>query len=301
MTGYLSFIEFLKSKDIEYKENCVLAEYSSFKIGGNADIALFPDSIDKLIDAVHEMKKLRIKYTVIGNGTNVLFADSGYRGAIVFTTEMKSCTVTGNMISCESGHSFTGLALTAQKNSLSGLEFAYGIPGTVGGAVFMNAGAYGGETAYVLEESTYYDPATNTISRLYGCEHKFGYRHSVYMEKDVIILRALFRLKHGDPDTIKEKMDTLMQKRRDKQPLEYPSAGSAFKRYPGYYTAQLIDELGLKGYSIGGAQVSEKHAGFIINKGGATSHDVLELIGYIKDRIYEKYAIAIEPEIRFIK
>ena len=301
MTGYLSFIEFLNQNGISYKEDCDLSQYSSFKIGGDADIALFPDSAEKFIAALRKLRCCKIDHTVIGNGTNVLFSDEGYHGAIVFTTGMNSVTVSGNMISAEAGCSFTALAVMAQKNSLTGLEFAYGIPGTVGGAVFMNAGAYDGETAYVLEESTYYDPRTDKVDIMTGPDHGFCYRHSAYMENGCIVLKALIRLKHGDPEAIKSKMDDFMQRRKAKQPLELPSAGSAFKRYPGRYTAQMIDELGLKGYTSGGAKVSEKHAGFIVNNGGASAKDVLTLIGYIKDKIYEKYGIQIEPEIRYIK
>ena len=290
----------LTANNIAYKTAEDLSECSTFKIGGNAMSAIYPDTTDKLIKSVQLLEDIGIRYAVLGNASNVIFSSEGYDGAVVFTTDMKQISVKGTLIEAECGAPFTKTALTAMREGLTGLEFAYGIPGTVGGAVYMNAGAYDGETSAVLEYSEYYDRRTKQIIRLDNAAHRFDYRHSDYMNHDGIILRAGFRLKEGYKSEIKSKMDGFMAARREKQPLEYPNAGSTFKRYPGYFTAKLIDEAGLKGCTIGGAQVSEKHAGFIINTGNATSDDVMSLIKLITDKIREINGIEIEREVRYL-
>lgn len=303
MSVYSDFIEYLDQNNgitLDYQKDAPLSEHSTFRIGGRCDLIVFPYSGEVLAALLRRLSECKVRYTVIGNGSNVLFDDGGYRGVVLCTTRMNGIKVCGDTLECDSGASFSYLALVALKNSLSGLEFAYGIPGTVGGAVYMNAGAYDGETSAVLLTSTYYDPKDGSIVTISGAEHEFAYRKSVYTDSDLVILGAKFGLVKGNPDQIKAKMDDFMFRRRSKQPLEYPSAGSAFKRYPGFFTAQLIDEAGLKGFSVGGAQVSEKHAGFIINKGSATCSDVLELIEIIKGKIYENYGIHIETEVRYI-
>ncbi len=285
---------------LDYEKNVRLSEHSSFKVGGPADYAVFPKSESALCAVVDYCKCEKIKYTVIGNGTNVLFSDEGYRGVVIFTTHLKKIRKNRNTIFAECGVSMTALANYAQKNGLTGLEFAYGIPGSVGGAVFMNAGAYDGEIKNVLQKSSYFDTSLSKRFDLYNAGHKFAYRSSIYETNDNVILSATFELKPGDPLEIKAKMDGFMKARKEKQPLEYPSAGSTFKRCEGHYTAKMIDEAGLKGFSVGGACVSEKHAGFVINKGNATSKDIKELVAIIKEKIYEIHGINIEEEIRYI-
>ncbi|MBQ7847807.1 MAG: UDP-N-acetylmuramate dehydrogenase, partial [Clostridia bacterium] len=205
--------------------------------------------------------------------------------------------IEGTTIKAGAGIGLTTLASLVQKEGLSGLEFGYGIPGSLGGGVYMNAGAYDGELSYVVKKSRYYDRASGSFGTLSGVEHGFSYRHSAYMGTDMVILDVELELKEGDPALIRATMDDYMARRKSKQPLEYPSAGSAFKRYPGYFTAKLIDEAGLKGYAVGDAAVSEKHAGFVINKGNATSAQVKELMALITQRIYELHGIHIEREI----
>ncbi len=298
---YRSYISSLKSRLIPYKKDLSLAAYCTFSVGGYAKIAVFPESVEDLSLAVLEAKKLGIRYTVIGNGSNVLFSDEGFDGVIIFTSACKKAEVKGNRIYAECGVSFTHLASLACRNSLSGLEFAYGIPGTVGGAVYMNAGAYGGEVSNVLLSSECFDCNTGKTVTLSAEEHGFDYRTSVYAKnEDLIALSAVFELKYGESDTIKATMSELMAKRRDKQPLEFPSAGSTFKRPNGYFAGKLIEDSGLKGFSIGGAQVSEKHAGFVINRGGATSKEVLSLIDHIKKTVMDNFGVELECEIKYI-
>ncbi len=287
--------------DIVVRCNEPMAPYTSFRIGGPADFYVEPQNREALREVHRLAKKYNIKTQVIGRGSNLLLADAGFRGAIVSTASMKQVHVNGTVITAEAGVSLTALAKIACEASLSGLAFSHGIPGSVGGAVFMNAGAYGGEISKVLTESSYYDTETDTFGVLSGEAHAFGYRHSVYKEHPSwVIVSATFRLSVGTSSVIRDEMDELMRQRIQKQPLEYPSAGSAFKRHPGYYTAQIIDEAGLKGVSVGGAQISEKHAGFIINRGDATASDVLALIQIIQEKIYRLHGIEIEPEIIYL-
>lgn len=285
-----------------FSENEPLAPLSTFKIGGNADYVIYPLCSEGLIAAVRAAKECGVRYGVFGNGSNLLFADEGFRGAAIFTTKMNKVRREGTLLIAEAGASLTGLAVHALKAGLTGLEFAYGIPGSVGGAVFMNAGAYDGEITQVVTRSAYFSPDTpaDECAWLEGEAQGFGYRTSAYQGSNILILSAEFSLKEGDPAEIKAKMDDYMTRRKSKQPLEYPSAGSTFKRYPGYFTAQLIDEAGLKGYTVGGAQVSEKHAGFVINRGCATAEDVRGLIEKIQAVIYEKNGIHISPEVQII-
>ncbi len=274
-----------------------LSSHTTFRIGGDASLFVSPADEDQLIGVISYLEKNGIRYFLLGKGSNVLFDDAGYDGAVVSTSKLDKISVCGNEITAQCGASFTYLASVAAENSLSGLEFAYGIPGSVGGAAFMNAGAYGSETAAVLKSSRYLDISDCTVKTLPLEEHLFGYRDSVFRHRRFIHLSSVFGLQAGDKAQIRAYMNELMQRRRDKQPLEYPSAGSVFKRYPGRYTAQMIDEAGLRGLSVGGAQVSEKHAGFIVNKGNATSSDVIALVGKVREAIRDKYGIEIECEI----
>lgn len=275
----------------------MLSSHTTFRIGGDASLFVSPADEDQLIGVISYLEKNGIRYFLLGKGSNVLFDDAGYDGAVVSTSKLDKISVCGNEITAQCGASFTYLASVAAGNSLSGLEFAYGIPGSVGGAVFMNAGAYGSETAAVLKSSRYLDISDCTVKTLPLEEHLFGYRDSVFRHRRFIHLSSVFALQAGDKAQIRAYTNELMQRRRDKQPLEYPSAGSVFKRYPGRYTAQMIDEAGLRGLSVGGAQVSEKHAGFIVNKGNATSSDVIALVGKVREAIRDKYGIEIECEI----
>ena len=298
--NYTRALSRLTDAKIEYSENTPLAQYTSFRIGGQARIAVFPKSCDEAVTVFDILRTEAVPTVILGNGTNVLVSDDGYNGAAVILSGLRSCTVSGGMITADAGVPLTSLALTAAKNSLSGLEFAYGIPGTLGGAIYMNAGAYGGEMSQVIASSRYYDLATGECGVIAGEAHEFAYRHSVYMDSTKVILSAAIQLTPGQRDYIEERMNGYMSKRREKQPLEYPSAGSTFKRGNGFITSQVIDEVGLKGRRVGAAEVSEKHAGFVINKGGATAKDVLALVEIIKNEVKEKTGYDIECEIRYI-
>lgn len=297
-----AYINVLTENGIEFRENEPLSSHSTFKIGGSADAFIMPHNEEQLATVVMRAKEMNIRYFILGKGSNVVFPDDGFSGAVISTQLMGGATVDGCIITAGAGVSFTELAIIASRNDLTGLEFAYGIPGSLGGAVFMNAGAYDGEISFVVTKSRYFDCDNMAFGEFVGDAHLFGYRDSIYRSHpELIITGATLTLTEGNYEDITAKMNDFMSRRREKQPLEYPSAGSAFKRYPGRYTAQMIDEAGLKGFSVGGAQVSEKHAGFIINKGGATAADVLELTNIIKAKIFDIHGINIESEIIFVK
>lgn len=298
---YNKLIAKFEENSIEYRLDEPMREHTTFRIGGNADVYVLPSTIEELIEVIKAVKKENFRFFVMGRGSNVIFADKGYDGVIVTTEKLKAISVEGNKIYCEAGVQLNVLSVAARDNNLAGLAFAYGIPGYVGGAVFMNAGAYGGEIADVLVKTTYYDTEKDVVAVCEGAEHKFGYRESVYREHpERIILSAEFELKNGNSAEIKAEMDDYMERRRSKQPLEYPSAGSVFKRCPNHFTGKLIEDSGLKGKTIGGAQVSEKHAGFIINIGGATADNVLELIEFIKCVIRTNYDLELVCEMIYI-
>ena len=297
---YSELISYLKREKIEYLTDEPMSKHSSFRIGGPANLVVSPvtEALPALLQKVCELGLNRI---ILGKGSNVLFDDEGFDGVVISTLNLDSVSLSDNVIKCAAGCSLTAVSRFALDNSFEGLSFAYGIPGSVGGAVYMNAGAYNGEISYVLSGSDYIDTNTFTIHHLDRDEHDFSYRYSSYKDHpERIIISADFALKKGDAASIKAEMDDFMERRRTKQPLEFPSAGSVFKRYPGRYTAQMIDEAGLKGASVGGAEVSVKHAGFIVNKGGATSHDVKELVSLIERTIKEKFGIEIEREIIYV-
>ncbi len=296
----LSLMRKFEKEGIECENSLLLSSKTSFKIGGKADLAVFPKNASELEYIMAYLGDREMPYIVLGNGSNILFDDCGYRGCVIFTDRMNSVTVDGNRITAGAGASFTALAVTAKNASLTGLEFAYGIPGSVGGAVVMNAGAYGGEVAQVLESCTLYDAEKCEVLTLNKDEMDLSYRHSILSEnKKYICISATFTLKEGKKDEIDAVMRDLMQRRISKQPLEYPSAGSVFKRpAPDLFVGKMIEDSGLKGYTIGGAQVSEKHAGFIINVGGATARDVLDLVGHIQSVIRKNYGVELECEIR---
>jgi len=295
----LNFTELLTDSGIEIKYEEPMSRHTSFRIGGSAALYLIPHTAEELMLCLRSARRTGAETFVFGNGSNVVFPDEGYDGAVISTEAFHKVEVDGTKLVCGAGASLTAAAKTARDHGLTGLEFAHGIPGTVGGAVYMNAGAYGGEVVDVLVSSTYV--TEDGVYTLSAEEHHFGYRDSVYKHTTGrVITEAVFQLREGDVDAISDTMADFMNRRVTKQPLEYPSAGSVFKRYPGRFTGQMIEEAGLKGYTIGGAQVSEKHAGFIINIGGATAADVRALVDYIKAVILEKFGCELECEIIFV-
>lgn len=302
--NYQRLADYLKTEAekglLTFEEGYPLSRACSFRIGGKAAYAVFPRTVSALTSAIAFLKEGKIPFVVIGNGTNVVFDDDGYDGAVVFTTALTKIERTGTTLVTDCGVSLTFLASFAAKAGLAGLSFAYGIPGTVGGAVFMNAGAYGGEVKDVITTVTWYDVESGTVGTYTDEENRFDYRTSVYQEENKLILSATFVLKEGDRDTILAEMEDFMSRRRDKQPLNLPSAGSTFKRYPGFFTAKLIEEAGLKGYTVGGLAVSEKHAGFVVAVGPATSLDFLTIVEDIRLKIHERNGIWIEREVRYI-
>ena len=301
MDKYSHAAELLSAKEIKFTENELLAPHSTFRIGGEARLAAMPDTTEQIIDAVSAAKEAGLDFTVIGNGSNVLFSDKGFDGLVIFTRNADSVVIKGNRVIADAGAPFTKLAVTVKNAGLTGLEFAYGIPGSVGGAVYMNAGAYNGEASQVVASSMAYDDLAGEVRMISREEHNFGYRTSVYSQNRdrLTVLSAEFELKEGDSAAIWETMQDLMRRRREKQPLEYPNAGSVFKRPQGYFVGKLITDAGLKGYTIGGAQVSEKHAGFIINIGGATAEDVLRLVEHIQKTVQSQFGVMLECEINF--
>ena len=290
------FNEFYDINDIKIDEK--LSEYVNFKVGGPADILLIPNSKEQVIKSIKICKENNIPFYLIGNGSNILVRDGGFRGVVLSLKNVKNIYVDGEKIEAECGVMLKEVSDKAIENSLTGFEFACGIPGTIGGAVFMNAGAYDGEISKVIESAEVIDENCNII-RLSREELDFGYRSSLVMKKGYT-LSAVFKLEKGQVKTIKELIEDLTNKRESKQPLEYPSAGSTFKRPTGYFAGKLIQDAGLKGYSIGGAAVSEKHSGFVINKGNATAKDITDLIKHIQDEVKKQFGVDLHPEVRII-
>ena len=286
---------------VEWEQNCPLSKHSSFRIGGAADVALFPKSSDELCKTLSLLREQEIPVLVIGNGSNVVFSDAGYRGAVVFTGKCRNIKIENDLVFADAGVLLSALSSAARDESLSGLEFAFGIPGTLGGAVYMNAGAYGGSMSDVCISSWYYDLETGHFGESFGDAQCFGYRKSIYQEHPQrIILSATLQLKKGNRKTISEEMRTYWDKRRATQPLDLPNAGSVFKRPEGHFAGKLIEDCGLKGLTVGGAQVSQKHAGFIVNIGGATCEDVKRLIEKIQSTVLQQTGVKLECESRFL-
>ncbi len=277
-----------------------MSQHTTFKIGGPADYFLMPDKGEDVGRVIKICKEKEIPYFILGNGSNLLVGDGGYRGAVIqIYRNMSSVTVEGNEITAQAGALLSAVAAAAKNASLTGFEFAGGIPGTIGGAVVMNAGAYGGEMKDVLTEVTVMN-AEGDIFTLPTEELELGYRTSIIKTAGYIVLEAKIHLKEGDPEVIRETMKDLTIRRTTKQPLEYPSAGSTFKRPEGYFAGKLIMDSGLAGYQVGGAQVSEKHCGFVINAGDATARDVRTLMDNVRDIVYKKYGVTLEPEVKFL-
>lgn len=277
-----------------------MSQHTTFKIGGPADYFLMPDKGEDVGRVIKICKEKEIPYFILGNGSNLLVGDGGYRGAVIqIYRNMSSVTVEGNEITAQAGALLSAVAAAAKNASLTGFEFAGGIPGTIGGAVVMNAGAYGGEMKDVLTEVTVMN-AEGDIFTLPTEELELGYRTSIIKTAGYIVLEAKIRLKEENPEVIRETMKDLTIRRTTKQPLEYPSAGSTFKRPEGYFAGKLIMDSGLAGYQVGGAQVSEKHCGFVINAGDATARDVRTLMDNVRDIVYKKYGVTLEPEVKFL-
>ncbi len=283
-------------------QNEPMAKHTTFKIGGNASLVVYPESETQISEIVKAAKQTGIRLITIGNGSNLLVDDDGIDACVMILDEHFSDIklIDEETIYASAGAMLIKVCRFAYENGLSGLEFAYGIPGTCGGGAFMNAGAYGGEMKDVLVKCSHIDKDGN-IGCLENDDLKLSYRHSAYYDNDCIITGLYLKLKKGDKAEIKEKMDDLISRRRNKQPLEFPSAGSTFKRPEGYFAGALIEDCGLRGRSVGGAQVSEKHCGFVINKGGATCRDVLELCKICSDTVYDKKGVKLEMEIRVTK
>ena len=303
----MNFKDFEAKNIIKYNFN--LATACTMKTGGCAKYAFFPTTKEEMAEVILFLKNEKIKYKILGNGSNVIFPDSGYSGAVVLTSGLRELDIFGNSDSdvlklyVGAGYSLTSLALKMCKLGYSGLEFAYGIPASVGGAVFMNAGAYGGEMGFVIESVDYLDENNNPCTLVNDKDKGyFAYRHSFFTDHpEYVILGATLKLFKDSSINSLEIAEKNMQARRDKQPLEYPSCGSAFKRPAGYFAGALIEQAGLKGKGIGGAYVSEKHAGFVVNKGGATTTDVVNLLEYVKKTVYDNSGVTLEPEINVIE
>ena len=300
MDGLSKIIDKLKKiNDCKVVENASMKEYTSFKIGGPADIMVEPSSISALQEVLKLASATDISYFILGKGSNLLVGDLGFRGIVIKLTGLDEIQVEDNLIRAQAGTTLAKVAKAALDAELAGLEFASGIPGSLGGAVFMNAGAYGGEMKDVVTKviALTRDGEKKIVS---GEEAQFGYRESIFHKEDWIVVEANMELEKGNPEEIRAKMNDLNGRRKDKQPLDYPSAGSIFKRPPGHYAGALIEGAHLKGVSIGGAQVSPKHAGFIVNTGEATAKDVRDLIRHIQDTVREKDGVDLETEVRFI-
>ncbi|NLO21695.1 MAG: UDP-N-acetylmuramate dehydrogenase [Syntrophomonadaceae bacterium] len=295
---FAKLYDFLTPEQIQF--NADMKQHTSFKIGGPADILVLPACITDLVKILEFCREKPFPYVLLGQGSNVLVRDKGIRGMVIKLGDaLKQFSISGGEIYAEAGISLSKLAREAAEHSLSGLEFAEGIPGSLGGALAMNAGAYQGEMKDVVHQVIGLDGAGN-YKMFNKVESQFGYRSSIFQDGAYIVVAARLHLKPGQRDQILSTMQNLAQQRQEKQPLEYPSAGSTFRRPPGFYVGPLIEGLGLKGFSIGGAQVSIKHAGFIINKGQASAQDVIDLIRHIQQLVREQHGVELKPEIKIL-
>lgn len=298
MSGFLSFLE--KAFPGQFQINAPMAQYTTFRVGGPADILVSPGSKDEVRTLFAAIQAEQVPCTILGNGSNVLVLDKGIRGVVLkLGNALKSLCIEGNRIQVEAGVLLSRLAAAAADAGLTGLEFASGIPGSLGGAILMNAGAYGGEIGNLVRTVTVMDPG-GQIRILNRKQMDFRYRHSVVMETGDIILSATLELTPDDLAAIHDRIHELTQKRISKQPLNFPSAGSTFKRPPGYFAAALIDQAGLRGYRVGDAQVSEKHTGFVVNRGHATASEILQLMDDVKNRVHAMSGVWLEPEVRIL-
>lgn len=292
-----SVIDVAGSENVNIDEQ--MKNHTSFKVGGPADVLVYPSNYEMVKDLINICKENKVDYFILGNGSNLIVRDGGIRGVVIKLGHLNRIVVDGNLVSAQCGAKLYGVADQALKNSLTGLEFASGIPGSIGGATAMNAGAYDGEMSKIIESAIVIDDEGN-IRELSKAELEFGYRISAILKYGYIVLETRTRLAYGDKTLIKARIDELAERRRSKQPLEYASAGSTFKRPEGYFASKLIQDSRLKGASVGDAEVSEKHSGFIINKGSATAKDILNLIEVVKARVYEEFKVELHTEVRII-
>lgn len=277
-----------------------MKRHTTFRIGGPAEVFVMPRTIEEIQKTLEICRREKLSYFILGNGSNLLVSDQGYKGVIIqMDRNMEQITVEGTEIRAAAGALLSSIAVAARRASLAGFEFAGGIPGTLGGAVVMNAGAYGGEMKDVLKEVTVMTEQ-GEIMTIPAEKLEMGYRTSLVKKAGYLVLEAVISLKAGDVEEIKAIMKDLTEKRVSKQPLEYPSAGSTFKRPEGYFAGKLIMDAGLRGYQVGGAQVSEKHCGFVINKGNATAADVCGLMKDVQEKVQEQFGVTLEPEVKFL-
>ena len=296
---FSSLIDFLLEEQIKFNLNFDTSKLVSIKIGGCCKVVVFPNTTEKLIKIITLIKDQ--KNVIIGNGTNCFFTDDSYDGVVVVTKNIDNIDVRGTSITAQCGASLNKICGAALKNSLSGLEFASGIPGSLGGAVYMNASAFGSDISSVIESSTILDLDTCEISKISNQEHTFGIKNSVFRNKKYVHLDSTICLASDESNSISQRMNKYMEHRKNTQPLDCYSAGSVFIKPKEGYAAQMIEAVGLKGYSIGGAQISKKHAGFIINVDNAKANDVFELIKVSKERVFKKFGVELKEEIIFIK
>lgn len=282
------------------RQNESMAKHCTFRCGGEAEIYIVPGTVEELVQVIAACKESDYPYMVIGNGSNILVRDEGYKGAIIeINNRISSIDVIGEDIVADAGAKLSAVAIAAYENDLAGFEFAHGIPGNVGGAVVMNAGAYGGEMKDVIKWVKVLNN-NNEVEKIEAKDLELGYRTSVIAKKGMVVLQMCIGLQIGSAGEIGEIMQILMEKRRFKQPLEYPSAGSTFKRPEGYFAGKLIEDAGLRGYAVGGAMVSKKHCGFVINYENATATDVLKLMQDVQDKVKEHSGVTLEPEVKII-
>lgn len=294
-------VEFIKQKhpDIVAMIDEPMKNHTYFKIGGSADIFLSVKNEYEIIDSISALKEHNVPFCIIGNGSNLLVSDKGIEGAVISVgKDFSNISCVGNRIEASAGALLSRISACALDNSLTGFEFASGIPGSLGGAIVMNAGAYDGEMKDVVVSTRYID-RNGEIKECFGDEHLFGYRKSRFVNGEIIV-SSVIELKKGNKDSICEYMKDLALRRRTKQPLEYPSAGSTFKRPEGYFAAKLIDDAGLRGYRVGGAMVSDKHCGFVVNVDNASCSDVLAVMEHVKETVLQKFGVELEPEVRIL-
>lgn len=289
--------EFIKEENMEL--NAPMKNYTSFKVGGNVDLLVKPENYEEVNKIIRLCKENNIVYYILGNGSNLLVKDGGLRGVAIKLSKLNKIDIKGEELTVQSGAAIGDASIASRDASLTGLEFACGIPGTVGGAIAMNAGAYNGEISDIIDTVLVIDN-NGDIIRLNKEQLQLGYRSSIILKCNYIVLEATFKLQKGDYDKISGRIEDLMRRRREKQPLEYPSAGSTFKRPEGHFAAKLIEDSGLKGVQMGGAQVSEKHSGFIINKDKATAEDILNLIHFVQKTVKSKFDVDLDTEVRII-
>lgn len=279
------------------KDNVFFKDITTFRAGGLAGLFVEPENVDELISVLGIVKDEKVPYMIIGNGSNLLASDEGYEGVVIHLSgEFGMIKAEGTCVTAGAAAMLSRVCTQARDNALSGLEFAYGIPGTVGGAMVMNAGAYGGEMVMVVESVEVLTPGLQVVT-MSNSEMKFSYRHSILKEEELIVLSATFKLTEGIREEIDGKMQDFMGRRKAKQPIELPSAGSTFKRPTGYFAGKLIEDAGLRGFRVGGASVSTKHCGFVVNDKQGTASDINELMNQIVDRVYKSSGVTLEPEV----